>query len=143
MCAQTALDHCSSSQAPKEEKRAPEDACGKWLLGRVGSSTHARGAACYLAHVTLRNVKRVGITLALAVVACASYMPEADLPVARDLDCSEKITIVREEKHTIATGCGRKMRYRCVLNDVGERRCIAKGDESLGADSETWVKDVR
>jgi hypothetical protein len=88
-------------------------------------------------------VKRVCICLAVAAVACGSYIPESELPVAKDLDCSEKIEIKREEKHTIATGCGREKRYRCVVNDVGERRCIARGDESYGANNETWVKDVR
>jgi hypothetical protein len=88
-------------------------------------------------------VKHACISLAIAVVACGSYIPESELPVAKDLDCSEKIKIEREEKHTIAKGCGREKKYRCVVNDVGERRCIARGDESYGANSETWVKDVR
>jgi hypothetical protein len=79
----------------------------------------------------------------MAVVACGSYIPESDLPVARDLDCSKKIEIRQEDGHTIATGCGRKKRYRCKVDaTTGERFCIARGDESYGANSETWVKDV-
>jgi hypothetical protein len=87
---------------------------------------------------------RAYTTLCLALVACGSYMPESELPTARDLECSEKIELKRDGGHTIATGCGRKKSYRCKVDEqTGERLCIAKGDESYGANSETWVKGVR
>jgi hypothetical protein len=88
-------------------------------------------------------VKRVCISLAAAIVACGSYIPESELPVARDLDCKSKIEMQRDDGHTTATGCGRKKRYRCKVEATGERFCIARGDESYGANSETWVNDVR
>jgi hypothetical protein len=86
-------------------------------------------------------VKRDYATLCLALVACGSYIPESELPVARDLDCSEKIEVKQDGGHTIATGCGRTKRYRCKVDeDTGERFCIARGDERYGANSDTWVK---
>jgi len=89
-------------------------------------------------------VKFACITLVVAVAACGSYIPEAELPVARDLDCKGKIELQRDDGHTIATGCGRKKRYRCKVEDsTGERLCIARGDESYGVNSETWVKDFK
>jgi len=78
--------------------------------------------------------------LCVGLVACGSYIPESELPAARDLECSGPIKIERDDGHTIATGCGRKKRYRCKVDpDTGERFCIARGDESYGANSETWV----
>jgi hypothetical protein len=89
-------------------------------------------------------VKCVGISLAMVVAACGSYIPESELPVARDLDCTEKIEIEHDGNRTLASGCGRKKGYRCKVEEsTGERFCVARGDESYGVNSETWVKDVR
>ena len=89
-------------------------------------------------------VKSVVFSLALASTACASWGPETELPVAKDLDCSEGIKFERNDTHTIANGCGRSKSYRCKVDDTtGERSCKVHGDESYGVKSDEWVNGVR
>lgn len=84
------------------------------------------------------------ISVALVAAACASWVPESQLPVAKDLDCSERIKLEHEDVHTTATGCGRSKTYRCKVDAItGERSCKVHGDETYGVNSETWVNGVR
>lgn len=87
---------------------------------------------------------RLCLSLFVATTACGSFVPESELPVAKDLDCGGAIELHRDDGHTIATGCGRSKSYRCKVDPItGERSCKVRGDESLGVKSDTWVNEGR
>jgi hypothetical protein len=89
-------------------------------------------------------MKRALVSVAVATAACASWVPESELPVAKDLDCSERIKLQHDDVHTLATGCGRTKSYRCKVDAItGERSCKVRGDEAYGVESDTWVNGVQ